>query len=46
MPSIAMLRLFVLAGLLFLPVAAAFEKPDFGPDGLAGLSSGGSWRKS
>jgi uncharacterized membrane protein len=33
-----MLRMLALAGILSLPAPAASEKPDFGPDGLAGLS--------
>jgi len=46
MPSIAVLRVFVLAAMLFFPVSTAFEKPDFGPDGLAGLSDVQIWRLS
>ena len=46
MPSIAVLHVFVLAGMLFFPVSTASEKPDFGPDGLAGLSDVQIWRLS
>ena len=46
MPSIAVLRVFVLAGMFFSPVFTASEKPDFGPDGLAGLSDVQIWRLS
>ncbi len=37
-------RFFFLAGLLLLPGSVTSEKPDFGPDGLAGLSDVQIWR--
>jgi hypothetical protein len=46
MPSTAGVRIFVLAGILFFPLSPASEKPDFGPDGLAGLSDVQIWRLS
>lgn len=44
--ALAMLCLLVLAWLLKPPSSGTFDKPDFGPDGLAGLSDVQIWRLS